>query len=136
MRTMNPNPRSSAQPATVRSTLPIPEGDDPGGSVPRRGVCFAMAFAFGVLVALGSTEPGSRDRSPAEDLSSQLVGMEIEDSRGDAIRPFLVTNATLQVVIFISNDCPISNKYAPEIRRLHGLYRAAGVRFMLVHPMS
>ncbi|HLH57436.1 MAG TPA: redoxin domain-containing protein [Verrucomicrobiae bacterium] len=38
-----------------------------------------------------------------------------------------------RVFIFVSDDCPISNKYAPEIRRLHERYAPQGVAFWMVH---
>ena len=40
----------------------------------------------------------------------------------------------MTVLIFISADCPISNRYAPEIKRLHQEFGAQGVRFRLVYP--
>jgi hypothetical protein len=38
------------------------------------------------------------------------------------------------VFLFVSVDCPISNRYAPEIRRLHERFVARGVSFRLVYP--
>ena len=32
----------------------------------------------------------------------------------------------MTVLIFVSTDCPISNRYAPEIKRLHDEFAAAG----------
>jgi hypothetical protein len=40
----------------------------------------------------------------------------------------------LDVVFFISPDCPISNRYAPEIQRTCGEYQARGVRCFTVYP--
>jgi len=40
----------------------------------------------------------------------------------------------LTVLIFISADCPISNRYAPEIKRLHDEFGSKGVRFRLIYP--
>jgi hypothetical protein len=40
----------------------------------------------------------------------------------------------MTVLIFVSTDCPISNRYAPEIKRLHDEFAAKGVRFRLVYP--
>jgi hypothetical protein len=37
------------------------------------------------------------------------------------------------VVVFTRTDCPISNRFAPEIRRLDEQYRARGVNFYLVY---
>lgn len=40
----------------------------------------------------------------------------------------------MTVLIFVSVDCPVSNRYAPEIKRLYGEFTARGVRFRLVYP--
>lgn len=38
------------------------------------------------------------------------------------------------VWLFIRSDCPISNRYAPEIERLYDKYWPQGVQFRLVYP--
>jgi hypothetical protein len=38
------------------------------------------------------------------------------------------------VLLFLSVDCPISNRYAPEINRLRDRFSAAGVEFRLIYP--
>jgi AhpC/TSA family len=38
------------------------------------------------------------------------------------------------VLIFVSAECPVSNRYAPEIQRLHQEFAHKGVRFTLVYP--
>ena len=38
------------------------------------------------------------------------------------------------LLFFVSTDCPISNRYAPEITRICADYRARGVRCFLVYP--
>lgn len=48
--------------------------------------------------------------------------------------PFGAKPATAVVLIFISNDCPIANRYAPEINRLQARFKDRGVAFWLVHP--
>ena len=40
----------------------------------------------------------------------------------------------MTVLIFVSIDCPISNRYAPAINRLHDEFASRGVRFRLVYP--
>jgi thiol-disulfide isomerase/thioredoxin len=41
----------------------------------------------------------------------------------------------LTVYVFTTTDCPISNRYAPEIQRLQSKY-AGRVRFVLVYPVA
>jgi len=40
----------------------------------------------------------------------------------------------LDLLFFVATDCPISNRYAPEIARICRDYRARGVRCFLVYP--
>ena len=51
---------------------------------------------------------------------------DIEDAMTGAL--------AMTVLIFLSTDCPISNRYAPEIKRLHDEFTSRGVRFQLVYP--
>ena len=38
------------------------------------------------------------------------------------------------VFIFTAVDCPISNRYAPELNRIMNTYKSSGVKFYLVYP--
>lgn len=38
------------------------------------------------------------------------------------------------VLFFLSTDCPISNRFVPEMRRLHGRFAPRGVLFYAVYP--
>jgi thiol-disulfide isomerase/thioredoxin len=44
------------------------------------------------------------------------------------------STAELTVYVFTTTDCPISNRYAPEIQRLSAKF-ASKVRFVLVYPV-
>jgi hypothetical protein len=54
------------------------------------------------------------------------------DLDGDRVDP-LATRARAAVLFFVSTTCPISNRYAPEMRRLYEHYHAEGVEFSLVY---
>ena len=41
---------------------------------------------------------------------------------------------TAIVFLFTSTDCPISNRYAPEVRRIAETFAAKGVTFRLIYP--
>ncbi len=43
-------------------------------------------------------------------------------------------SAPATVLLFTAVECPISDRYAPAVRRLAGNYGALGVRFWLVYP--
>ncbi len=38
------------------------------------------------------------------------------------------------VLLFIRSDCPVSNRYAPDLQRLYERYSSRGVDFRLVYP--
>jgi AhpC/TSA family len=80
-----------------------------------------LAFAC-VLAALGACRPG-----PAADAPTDLDGRPA-DAFAD--------QAKATVLVFVSTDCPISNRYAPELRRLFESYAPRGVAFRLVYPTA
>ena len=55
------------------------------------------------------------------------------DLEGSAVDP-LGHGARATVLVFVASDCPISNRYAPEIRRIHDEFAARGVATWLVYP--
>ncbi len=55
------------------------------------------------------------------------------DLDGVAIDPF-AERAELSVFVFVRTDCPIANRYAPELRRLHEAFASRNVAFWLVYP--
>lgn len=56
------------------------------------------------------------------------------DEHGKAVDP-LAANGKPVVLIFLSTDCPISNRYAPTIQALAKKYDAQ-VKFWLVYPSA
>jgi hypothetical protein len=58
------------------------------------------------------------------------------DLAGHPANPFADSKDHLIAFLFVRTDCPISNGYAPEIRRLHDLFSPRGVAFWLVYPAS
>jgi len=59
--------------------------------------------------------------------------LELLDLKGAKTNPFAQTNAKAHVFVFVSNACPIANRYAPELQRLQGRFASKGVAFWLVH---
>jgi hypothetical protein len=45
-----------------------------------------------------------------------------------------VAGVKASVLLFVSTDCPISNRYAPDVRKLHDLYAKDAVAFWLIYP--
>ena len=55
------------------------------------------------------------------------------DLDGHAVDPFAAAEAKAIVFVFLSTDCPISNRYAPEIRRVEENATRSGIKFWLVY---
>ena len=58
----------------------------------------------------------------------------VVDLDGHRVDPLRSEGAPATVFLFTRDDCPISNRYAPEIQRLRGVFESQGVRFRLVYP--
>ena len=56
---------------------------------------------------------------------------QIVDLSGKPIEPLKSTKVV--VLIFVRTDCPISNRYAPEIKRLAEKYQSEKIKFFLVY---
>ena len=59
--------------------------------------------------------------------------VSLDDLDGQPHSPLALTGAKVNVVIFITNDCPIANSYAPEIKSIISDYSPDGAAFFLVH---
>ena len=57
----------------------------------------------------------------------------VTDLEGRAVRPLEEATAKATVLVFVGTDCPISNRYAPEIGRLRERFARQGVTFWLVY---
>ncbi|OFW46689.1 MAG: hypothetical protein A3J29_00910 [Acidobacteria bacterium RIFCSPLOWO2_12_FULL_67_14b] len=58
------------------------------------------------------------------------------DLDGRAVNPLIPAPGTVAtVLVFATTDCPIANRYAPEIQRLASRF-GARVRFVLVYPVA
>lgn len=54
------------------------------------------------------------------------------DLDGRPIDPLDTTDVEATVIVFVRTDCPISNRYAPEVRRLRESFARRGIAFWLV----
>ena len=59
----------------------------------------------------------------------------VTDLDGRLVDPLALSSGTrATVLLFVSTDCPLSNRYAPDVRQLHDSYARDGVVFWLVYP--
>jgi hypothetical protein len=92
-----------------------------------------LAFAASVWLVTSSAlaPPGSRLQAAEPDLST----LALKDPDGHLVAPFLAAEESEAILfLFASVDCPVSNRYAPEVRRLHAAFAAKGVSFWMVYP--
>jgi hypothetical protein len=55
------------------------------------------------------------------------------DLTGKPLDPF-ADAARARVFLFVRTDCPITNRYAPELQRIASEFARKGVRFWLIYP--
>jgi hypothetical protein len=78
----------------------------------------------GVLAGLVLCGPAAR--------AGQVRLLDLENRTVDPLHPAPETKAT--VLLFVTTDCPISNRYAPEVARLFKAFASKGVSFWLIYP--
>jgi peroxiredoxin len=67
-------------------------------------------------------------------LATQPSSPEFTDTAGRIQTPLSQSDRKATVLFFILPDCPISNSYAPEIRRICTDYEKKKIAFFVVHP--
>ena len=61
--------------------------------------------------------------------------VRLPDLDGRVVDPFAASaGASAIVFLFTSVDCPISNRYAPVVDRLHETFQSQGTAFWLIYP--
>jgi len=80
-----------------------------------------LRFVLAVLVLLSAIRPAQ-----AQSFGTDLHGAPVHDLAGPGIH--------IVVLFFAATDCPISNRYAPEIARLEQEFSTQGVRIWWVYP--
>jgi AhpC/TSA family len=82
------------------------------------------AIACGVLAATTALGPAGRGQE-----SIRLLDLD-----GRTVDPFDPGGSRAIVFVFARLDCPVSNRYAPELARLFRSFARRGVEFTLVYP--
>ena len=69
-----------------------------------------------------------------EALGRVHAGLGVGSIRGGQVQPFRCDDGQrASVVVFITTDCPIANRYAPELERLRTDFKDKGVKLTLAH---
>ena len=89
-------------------------------------LCASCIMANGV-VRTASAAPGVA--------AAAAPGIALKDPDGRLVDPFLAAeNSAAIVFLFASVECPVSNRYAPEVQRIHAAFAPKNVAFWLVYP--
>jgi len=68
-------------------------------------------------------------------MSAASPTVRLSDLDNKLVDPFQSSpGAKATVFLFTSISCPVSNRYAPEVRKLHETFAAKGAAFWLVYP--
>lgn len=86
------------------------------------------------LVVASSNAGGVTTVLAGETSENAVRRIALPDLDYRTVDPFKTGSARAVVFVFVSTDCPISNRYAPEVRRLHEKFSPRGVKFWLIYP--
>jgi len=95
----------------------------------RTGRLISVA-ALALLVGCTSRQGESISPSAASD---KIAAADVFDLDGNSFDPLGQTSAKVKVLVFTRTDCPISNRFAPEIGRLYETFHPRGVELYLVY---
>jgi cytochrome oxidase Cu insertion factor (SCO1/SenC/PrrC family) len=95
-----------------------------------RPVGWSVIVACGIL---GCAKDQCCSSNPNSDDAPQRPPIRLLDLDGRPFDLWSEGRPAIKVVLFTRTDCPISNQYAPEIRRLYDTYQARGVEFYLIY---
>lgn len=89
-----------------------------------------VAVAACVVVAGLTAAAGRTENELHTGAAGAATGIRLD---GTVVSPLAsAAGVEANVLLFVMTDCPISNRYAPEVRRLHDEF-AGAVRFWLVY---
>jgi hypothetical protein len=86
------------------------------------GIIPVVVLAFMLFSPSARTQTGPGQFDGVVDLSGQVVNPFAKDEK-----------VTARVFLFVGIECPISNKYIPEVKRLVKEFESRGVRFWFVY---
>jgi peroxiredoxin len=99
----------------------------------RTKVAIAPIIGIALIAAMTRVATTADRQEATRALPQKARRLEMAGVDGTLRHPLEVREAKLSVLIFVLHDCPISNKYAPEIQRLADEFEKKGARFFLVH---
>jgi len=109
---------------------------DPGAPEAREvwpRVLFGRVVSSGLIIGTLGLGFGCGDHASAGQ-DAALRQNSAKDLLGRDIDPLATSTNKATVLIFLAVDCPVSCRYAPELRRLRAEFEPQGIGFWLVYP--
>src|SRR4051812_43031512 len=75
-----------------------------------------------VILLCGCPSPRPSPKSSVTDLNARSAN------------PLRTAQSQPVVLLFVRTDCPVSNRYAPEMERLYRAYAPRHISFWLIYP--
>ncbi|MBI3869509.1 MAG: redoxin domain-containing protein [Verrucomicrobia bacterium] len=97
------------------------------------GMTLTLSLAFPFPQAGAGAGPPAAAEGSARSPIAKFPALAALDLSGRSVDPFDAHDAPATVFLFVSTECPISNRYAPEVRRLQKKFARFNVRFWLVY---
>jgi peroxiredoxin len=89
-----------------------------------------LRLTLNAVAILAFCAPATLYAEPAESASKLPRLSDVDGKLVDLMQP---DENRVVVAIFTRTDCPISNRYAPEVRRLFEKFHSRGVTFYLIY---
>src|SRR5438552_6837553 len=96
-------------------------------------LCFALVALALLPPNLGLGEPNNFVRLATALERIRPLARDILNLDGAAVDPLLPHNGRLKVFFFVDTECPISNRYAPDVRRYCAQFGPQGIDSSLVY---
>ena len=88
-----------------------------------------LHFILALVTGISPAEAG-RHTVPADPV-------RVVDLAGKPVNPLVLPSGRIAIVlVFTTTDCPISNRYAPDIQDLAARFQKQGIVFTLVYPVT
>lgn len=96
----------------------------------------ARVLLLTLLTCLGGACDDSGGSAPGSAVARAGASAFATDLDGDPFDPFAGAQDGPLVLVFLAAECPVSNRYAPELARIHRAFTPRGARFYRVYPDS
>lgn len=100
----------------------------------RRNILLTLALSqFAFCYGCTKNSAQSVDHASTSVASTPVVAINLTKLDGGRVGVADLLGEVATVTIFARSDCPISNRYAPELKRLYSQYASQGIRFYHIY---